>query len=387
MAQQQGQQAGDQTSSFFWYIVLLACAAVAVWFFGKQYLVPPLFKLRLAELWLLERCVDGWNVVAPLLHLNPLDTQQLTSAQAYLTDYSANSVTVAQVTEISHDLGRFYRYPVMLLLAGLAYISYFRHRVAQFTNQYDMNSLKKAEVTNWPQINPVLDHDLIKQDLDKGPWAMSKLPLDFCREHDLLRVIEQDGKKTWGIVAGAAERQFVLQMGPLWQGVDVLPIHIKALLVIFLARISRDLDLSYRLLDQLARSSRSGKPDFSEVETLLVKFRDHPALAWATERHAYVYTVMATLLELARLEGVLASAEFLWLKPVDRRLWYVLNGVGRLTAVVEIAGVYAHWLAEKKIRRRLSTPVVAEAVQALEDAVSEILYVPAGESWRTNNVA
>ena len=57
--------------------------------------------------------------------------------------------------------------------------------------------------------------------------------------------------------------------------------------------------------------------------------------------------LIASLLEMARIDGVLASAEFLWLKPVDRRMWYMLNCVGRQTAVAEIAGLFAHWQAEK----------------------------------------
>ena len=161
----------------------------------------------------------------------------------------------------------------------------------------------------------------------------------------------------------------------------------KALFVIFVSRVSRDQEVSFKILHQLARSSGGGRLDFSGIEELAAQHKEHPVVKWAAAHHAYVYTVLATILELARLEGVLATSEFVWLKPLDRRLWYVLNAVGRSTPVVEAAGVYAHWLAEKKLRRRLSTPVVAEAVDALDKAVGEILYMAEGESWRTNSVA
>jgi len=85
---------------------------------------------------------------------------------------------------------------------------------------------------------------------------------------------------------------------------------------------------------------------------------------------------MATLLELARTDGVLATAEFLWLKPIDRPLWYMLNSVGRQTAFPEIAGVFAHWVAEKRLDRPLKVPMVEEAVKALEMAMKEIKYEP-----------
>ena len=83
---------------------------------------------------------------------------------------------------------------------------------------------------------------------------------------------------------------------------------------------------------------------------------------------------MASMLELARTDGVLASAEFLWLKPLDRKLWYMLNSVGRQTAVPEIAGAFAHWTAEKKTKRALRVPMVDEAAKSLEVAMKEIIY-------------
>ncbi len=84
---------------------------------------------------------------------------------------------------------------------------------------------------------------------------------------------------------------------------------------------------------------------------------------------------MASLLEIARIEGVLTTAEFLWLKPVDLRLWYMLNSVGRQTAVVEIAGLFAHWRAEKRLERPLRTPMVKGAVTVLEKDITTVLYI------------
>jgi intracellular multiplication protein IcmP len=56
---------------------------------------------------------------------------------------------------------------------------------------------------------------------------------------------------------------------------------------------------------------------------------------------------MYSLFDQAHLySGVLQSALFLWLKPKDRRLWYILNNVGRKVAWPEITGVFAHWQFE-----------------------------------------
>jgi intracellular multiplication protein IcmP len=91
-------------------------------------------------------------------------------------------------------------------------------------------------------------------------------------------------------------------------------------------------------------------------------------------KHAYVLTMMAAMLLLARTDGVQASADFLWLKPIDRRLWYMLNTVGRQTPFVEVAGPFAHWVAEREIGRKLLIPMVEEATNALEGSLKEIIY-------------
>src|SRR5262249_47727793 len=149
-----------------------------------------------------------------------------------------------------------------------------------------------------------------------------------------------------------------LQLGPTWSGVHKLPIEIKALAVIFIARALREREIADNFLTQIAQSAASGRLNFVGVEKQLENYANSKPIKWLETRHAYVYTLMASLLELARTDGVLASAEFLWVKPVNRRLWYILNSVGRTTAVVEVSGVYAHWLAEKQLGQSIKTPMV-----------------------------
>ena len=84
--------------------------------------------------------------------------------------------------------------------------------------------------------------------------------------------------------------------------------------------------------------------------------------------------MMASLLRRARFYGVLPTAEFLWLKPIDRRLWYMLNSVGRQTPFTEVAGPFAHWLAETELTRPCLVPIIDEAVNALEGAIKEIKF-------------
>lgn len=72
---------------------------------------------------------------------------------------------------------------------------------------------------------------------------------------------------------------------------------------------------------------------------VIEKYKNTELVQEVTAKHAYTLTVIASLLEKARLDGVVPASEFLWLKPVDRRLWYMLNCVGRQTPYAEVAGL------------------------------------------------
>lgn len=110
--------------------------------------------------------------------------------------------------------------------------------------------------------------------------------------------------------------------------------------------------------------------------SVLRKYQDAENVQEILGKHAYLLTVMASLLKHSRDDGVVPSAEFLWLKPIDRRLWYMLNSVGRQTPFAEVGGPFAHWRAEDAMKRRSLVPMIDEAIKALEIAIKEIKLSP-----------
>ena len=237
-----------------------------------------------------------------------------------------------------------------------------------------MKRLFKFEQSNWPQIMPVFKLKLGKQDLKEGPWAMAMTPIQFCEHYHLLDAQQEPTQKTATLLKSAANKTFALQLGAPWTQVEALPLHVQALFAVFAAREQQDREPAEALLKRLSRSSVTEKLDFTGVSALLKKHKDTALVRKVTQRHAYVLTVMAAMLELGRMDGVIATVDFLWLKPLDRRLWYMLNSVGRQTAVPEISGAFAHWLAEKTLKRAIRVPMVDEAVKGLEAALSECIY-------------
>lgn len=95
------------------------------------------------------------------------------------------------------------------------------------------------------------------------------------------------------------------------------------------------------------------------------------AIRKAFSDHAYLNTLMVRLLELARERGILITSDLIWLRPIDRSLFYALNNTGRnniknATALVEGAGVIAHYMVEESLGFACINPEVDKAVDGLE---------------------
>lgn len=364
---QQQSQGGDTSLGPFWIIIGFFALAVGIWYFAHEQLASAVLHVRLWEAQLISFFTDGVNPqIAKIQNLPPA------------------LATFGQLANISTAVGNYMRYPIAVILGIAAVLVYLSNPNMRYKKTYNMQMLIKTEMANWPQITPVSEVDLIKIDLDEGPWAMALSPMQFAKKHNLLkleRVIPTDGFANQSKIVATlrrddAQRAFALQLGRYWQGIDALNIQTKALFAVFAARGNRDKQGAADLLLQIAASTKSGKLDFSGVEELLNKHRNAKMVLKVTESHAFVLTTMASMLILARTDGVQAAADFLWLKPIDRSLWFMLNSIGRQTPFSEVGGPYAHWLAERKLGRKLIVPMIEEAVNALELALQERVYVP-----------
>lgn len=380
MPPQQQQQGGNSDNSldFLWMIVLIVGILALLWYFFHESVISFVLTLRVYELKFVSYIMEGYGFLAYYLNLPSPNTQKLASLLNTANSKPLN-MSIEQLVKLSSSVGRYYMIPIALIIGSLAAYTYFRNISEQFKHIYSMSSLRKSELRIWPQISPVVKVDLVKKSLDEGPWATSLTPMLFAKKNKLLEETKEKGRVTVKLLDGAAYRVLALQVGQFWRGIETLPLHIQALYAIFLARANRDRKVADALLLQISTSALTAKLDFKGVGEIVAKHKDSKIAKFAEKKHAYVLPMMATLLEMARTDGVLATAEFLWLKPIDRPLWYMLNSVGRQTAFPEVAGAFAHWLAEKKVDKPLKVPMVDEAVQALGSAIKEMIYEPEDE--------
>jgi len=364
----QGGNQSDSSMGILWVIGGMFIFGWLIYRYFQNQIVGFYFKIKLMEISFIS-----------------LFTNNLEDVRTTILTATPTTVTFHELNLIGQAVGAYLRIPFILIIITLAFLVFIGNSTRVFKRTYSMHDMVDLEKSNWPQITPVVGLNLVKVDIDKGPWAMAMTPIQFCKRHNLLEEHKrqmQEGmtRKEWNQIdvtlkRGLANKVFALQLGAAWQGTHRLPPHVRALFAAFAARFQGDSKPALELFARMGASS-AGQLDFTGVDELLKKHEGSKGVQRVINSHAYVLTVMAAMLEAAREDGVQASADFLWLKPVDRRLWYMLNTVGRQTPFVEVAGPFAHWMAEKEIGRHLLVPMVEEATNALEIALKEIIYHP-----------
>lgn len=371
MPPQQQQQSGGSTDNSMapvWLTLLLFFVMYVVWRTAHQHIVAFVFYLNVLQ--------------AKLVSLFISDSQ-LENNVYLMQTVNPETIDWDQFMYLTRSVGDYIRYPVVAILGLLAVFLYRSNVTLKFRRAHNMSSLRAQEQHNWLAIMPVIKEDLVSTEINKGPWAMALTPMEFARKYKLLK--KEDSlldnpvpgqEMTASIKKGDAKRVFTLQLGPYWDGFERCPPQAAALAAVFMARMNRDRNSASLILEALDRSVATGKPDYSVMRPILKKYQNMENVQEIIAKHAYLLTVMASLLEASREDGVVPSAEFLWLKPIDRRLWYMLNCVGRQTPFSEVAGPFSHWRAEKVMGRRTLVPMIDEAIKALEIAIKEVKLTP-----------
>lgn len=376
---------GDDKNSMaiLWIIAGVFIICAIIWLSFAPQLKQLFIKIRVFELTTLY-----W-----FFKLLPFQTEfnEIESNLLFAKNLYPGTLTLSAAEYISTFVGQFYRWPMLLIISLLSYFMYNSNIKTRYKKHYDMKKLGQQERIEWPQINPVIDIDLVAADLDTGPWAMGMTPVTFCKQHKLIEVsvmpqladtLSKGPKFKATLNQAKTEHVFAQQLGRIWRGPDKMPIHRRALLAAFIARGSRDTKTAQNLITQINRSAtgdHTKELDFTGADALWKKHYNSRAVQAIVAAHAYEFTFIMGAFLFARQDGVFATSDFMWLKPRDRSFWYVLNSVGRQTPSCEAAAVHSHFLAEKALGRALSVPMVGEATKALQLALNDIIYLPGEE--------
>jgi intracellular multiplication protein IcmP len=169
-----------------------------------------------------------------------------------------------------------------------------------------------------------------------------------------------------------------------------LPGYMRGLAAAFVLYINGKPKESYALLGQLSLSYESSDDynydlnevgdyylDLSGVNAVLSNKKYMSIKSKVLDRHNdYAYTWLVALLIVARNKGgELASSRFIWLRAVDRTLWYALNQLGGRMPHVEANGIWSHMAAEEKLGMSLSPPETIRSVESLENELQKEKWI------------
>jgi hypothetical protein len=302
----------------------------------------------------------------------------------------------------------------------------------------------KSQADIWPYIKPIVnimgDMAEKQKSLDAEWYALSEIPYAWMQKRNILREIKT--KKRRKLITVRERSEFTLDrdkafkvlrenLGALWGGLDDLDFNHRCVLAVIVPHIFGKVSMSRLINRKIATYHESKKSKANkaleaglrikieaEVDAILeshssafimpyfeeAEFEDpFDPIASSFEEldsekdmfdkgaslvkdtllnHAYIKTVFFGLIERSWTYGVLASAELLWVKKVDRDLWYVISQQGRTSAFVEVCGAWSHYLAEDTYGFRTLMPQLDAGINAFDFDLwsTHANYAPLG-SW------
>lgn len=273
------------------------------------------------------------------------------------------------------------RLPAMILFGLMAFYALFKSPTSRHRKTYGLDSLIDAQRQTFPVINPIKDFNPMEDIPARAPGALvpAELPVfaealspeEWVAFH---KIPVPDGK----LDHDATENAFKKQLGKPWQGWKKLQPYHQVLLATFALKASRKRSESDDMLGRLATcwTHKSGlKLDgalVSEARKILKNKDLSGGTIAACNRFAFVTTALLGALAHARSEGgVLAPAQFLWLRGHDRELWYPLNNLGRQSFHAEALGAMSHYRAESQVKRPIPKPMLNDAIDVMCDYIND----------------
>jgi intracellular multiplication protein IcmP len=293
----------------------------------------------------------------------------------------------APVSQISTDMIERSSYialvPLKYIFAGImAAVSLFLGLFGpgtRYRRKMGLEGLMREQAKSFPIIQPFLKFNPTKLPFRApGQPVPIRLPLfsealspeEWLAHHEVGYAGGQFDENS----RNRAYRALALQLGRRWQGPQKLPLYAQGLYAAFALKHVRKRKESYELINNLALSWSAEKgfhPSAKlkgQIRSIIKNPKVGGALQKYADQHAYETTALLRCLMRAREEGgVLAPAEFLWLRGMDRTLWYPLNNLGRKSYCAEAAGALVHYTNELIAGQKIPTPRFDEVIRGLEE--------------------
>ena len=297
-------------------------------------------------------------------------------------------VTLHDLYGIGHAIGMDFRGPAAAFIVLLAVICTIRAAPSRYRRGFDLDGLARELAASFPVTAAFAGRHLrlVKPSPKLRPADYAMTPEEW--------VATCATGKGGTFDAAAARHALVRQLGPVWRGVEQGPPQVRCLFVVFALHRAERRAEALRLLGRLSTGLDGQGQDAPEgpdkpltlsaaaIAEADAQIPDYTVMTPAhriAQRHAYTHTALMALLNEARRQaGVLAPAQFAWLKLVDRPLWYALHSLGFETEGfdrylhpnprAEAIGARDHWAVELAA----GEPVIEPAIDRALDAVRAV---------------
>ena len=360
----------DDTTGFNLIVILLGCGlgAYLLWTNYHQAISAAVMSLAHQEILLLGHFTNRFQVA---------DRQMAAADPA--------GATLRDLYGIGRAIGLFVRIPATAFILLLAGICTVRAAPSRFKHAFDLDGLMREQASSFRTGAAHVARHLRLV----APASGEPRPADFALTPE--EWLARFGRRQVGSFDQAAAHDALRhQLGPRWTAPEAAEPAVRCLFTAFALHMAEHRDDALQLLGTLAAGlgdqgeDRAEGPDkplaldravVAQADAILSGMNAEDARGVAS-RHAYTNPAMMELLvEARRRAGVLAPAQFAWLKLVDRRLWYTLHSLGYETdgfgrylhpnPRVEAIGARDHWAAERAVGGPLIEPNVSRAVEAL----------------------
>ena len=304
-----------------------------------------------------------------------------------MKNYNKNALTFDHLSLFNAMTMGIMKIAFVLFAAFAALWCLFVGPQTQFRSRLGLDGLLARQAKNFPVISPFVDFNpSLQPPRPPGSPVPVELP-DFAEALGpeewlaFYQIPIPDGK----IDEEACAKCFRRQLIGRWKGTKALKPYQQVLLAAFALKANRKRSESDAMLSRIALcwSAKSGlklnkdRSLVSDARKILKNKNISGGTIAACNRHAFVSTALLRGLAYAREEGgVLAPAQFVWLRAHDRTLWYPLNNLGRHSYHMEALGTMSHFKAEKLTDRPIPSPKVEGAVQMITEYMASSLARP-----------
>lgn len=347
--------------------------------------------------------INGFLLTVAKMEIRPFlgVSEEAQKAWSHISAQTASTLTWGEMERILNYAGKWARWPFGILLAVMALAAWFMGRTDGLVRRFNMESLLKNNAESFPCLRPVVGRGkelLSPESYDRGLWRVARSPVQFAVKHKLLLSEEgksynaddvlsnglgDAGKNAFGHAVfdeAGAGKVFRDQLGAEFSGVENLSPLRKSLAAAFLAYADGNKKEAVNLLDEMSSAyhEKDGQAecsiltdkDFQKKTDELFKRHGNVLKGALLARHnRYEMTWFMALLYRARQKGVLASSQFLFLRPLDRPLWYALNECGGRVGWPEAFAPWTHYQAEEAAGKSMDKPQTDRAVASLKAAL------------------